>query len=80
MFGGEERLDFTVIGRAVNETSRVESLCKPLDQTLLLTEPVRSALSQEVQADLNNMGKHSLRGVGQPVAIFSAGSVQQVVQ
>jgi len=70
--GGEERLDFTVIGRAVNETSRVESLCKPLERNLLLTEPVRNALSGDLQTNLNAMGEHALRGVGKPVAIFSA--------
>ncbi len=70
--GGEERLDFTVIGRAVNETSRVESLCKPLGQELLITEPVREALSGELQTSLNAMGEHALRGVGKPVAIYSA--------
>ncbi|MDN3718127.1 adenylate/guanylate cyclase domain-containing protein [Roseibium salinum] len=70
--GGGERLDFTVIGRAVNETSRVESLCKPLGQELLLTAPVRDALSGELQTGLVAMGKHVLRGVGKPVAIFSA--------
>ncbi|WP_428688065.1 adenylate/guanylate cyclase domain-containing protein [Roseibium sp.] len=70
--GGEERLDFTVIGRAVNETSRVESLCKPLGRELLLTEPVRAALSGELQTSLNAMGEHALRGVGKPVAIYSA--------
>ncbi|MCV0428151.1 MAG: adenylate/guanylate cyclase domain-containing protein [Roseibium sp.] len=70
--GGEERLDFTVIGRAVNETSRVESLCKPLGRELLLTEPVREALSGDLQTELNAMGEHALRGVGKPVAIFSA--------
>ncbi|WP_269583752.1 adenylate/guanylate cyclase domain-containing protein [Roseibium sp. Sym1] len=70
--GGEERLDFTVIGRAVNETSRVESLCKPLGRELLLTEPVRDALSAELRTDLTAMGEHALRGVGKPVAIFAA--------
>ncbi|MEC9401882.1 MAG: adenylate/guanylate cyclase domain-containing protein [Pseudomonadota bacterium] len=70
--GGEERLDFTVIGRAVNETSRVESLCKPLGRALLLTEPVRAALSGDLQTGLNAMGEHALRGVGKPVAIFAA--------
>lgn len=70
--GGEERLDFTVIGRAVNETSRVESLCKPLGKTLLLTDPVRSALPTGLQSALDPMGDHELRGVGSPVAIYSA--------
>ena len=70
--GGEERLDFTVIGRAVNETSRVESLCKPLGRELLLTEPVRNALAGDLKTSLNEMGEHALRGVGKPVAIYSA--------
>lgn len=73
--GGKERLDFTVIGRAVNETSRVESLCKPLEQTLLLTEPVHASLSEEFRTGLNPMGEHALRGVGQPVAIFATAPV-----
>ncbi|MBO6512309.1 MAG: adenylate/guanylate cyclase domain-containing protein, partial [Roseibium sp.] len=70
--GGENRLDFTVIGRAVNETSRVESLCKPLGRELLMTAPVKEALSGDLQSGLNEMGEHALRGVGKPVAIFSA--------
>ncbi|CTQ61969.1 adenylate cyclase [Labrenzia sp. EL_208] len=70
--GGEDRLDFTVIGRAVNETSRVESLCKPLGQELLMTAPVKEALSGDLQTGLNEMGEHALRGVGKPVAIFAA--------
>ena len=70
--GGEERLDFTVIGRAVNETSRVESLCKPLGRELLLTEPVRNALAGDLRTSLDEMGEHALRGGGKPVAIYSA--------
>ncbi|MEM5581145.1 adenylate/guanylate cyclase domain-containing protein [Roseibium sp. AS2] len=70
--GGEERLDFTVIGRAVNETSRVESLCKPLGRELLMTELVRASLSEDLVTGLNAMGEHALRGVGKPVAIFAA--------
>lgn len=69
--GGEERLDFTVIGRAVNETSRVEALCKPLDRPLLITEPVRTALSADLSTTLIQLGKHELRGVGKPVAVYS---------
>lgn len=70
--GGEERLDFTVIGRAVNETSRVEALCKPLGEELLITAPVRETLSTELKSGLNSVGEHALRGVGNTVAIFAA--------
>jgi adenylate cyclase len=37
--GARDRLDFAVIGRAVNEASRVESLCRVLERRLLATAP-----------------------------------------
>ncbi|MEP3279401.1 MAG: adenylate/guanylate cyclase domain-containing protein [Stappiaceae bacterium] len=70
--GGMERLDFTVIGRAVNETSRVESLCKPLGEELLITAPVQEDLSSDLKSGLNSVGEHALRGVGNAVTIFAA--------
>src|SRR3984885_14074832 len=33
--GAEDRLDFTVIGPAVNEVVRMEKLCEPLGQQIL---------------------------------------------
>jgi len=69
--GAEERLDFTVLGRAVNETSRVESLCKELHRPLLLTEPVYAALTAEPQSHLELMGAHKLRGVEKPMPIYA---------
>src|SRR6202044_1506001 len=37
--GAQRRLDFTVIGAAVNEVCRVEPLCKELGCSLLMTGP-----------------------------------------
>ena len=31
--GGRARLDFTVLGPAVNEAARIAALCRSLDQT-----------------------------------------------
>ncbi|MTI44501.1 adenylate cyclase [Roseibium hamelinense] len=70
--GGMERLDFTVIGRAVNEAARVEALCKPLAKPLLITEPVAKDLPKMERKSLELMGHHQLRGVENKVAIFSS--------
>jgi len=65
--GAPERLDFTVIGRAVNEASRVEALCKTLGRALLITEPVARRLDRP----LDDLGRHALRGLVRPLGIFS---------
>jgi adenylate cyclase len=43
--GSRERLDFTVVGPAVNEVSRIASMCRSLDQPVLISScsPPRSA-------------------------------------
>ena len=44
--GAPARLDFNVIGRAVNEASRVETLTKEVGRPLLVTGPVASLLDR----------------------------------
>ncbi|MEM8915912.1 MAG: adenylate/guanylate cyclase domain-containing protein [Pseudomonadota bacterium] len=65
--GASDRLDFTVIGRAVNATSRVEALSKALDRSILISEPV----AKRLDADLEHMGEHHLRGLAEPFSLFS---------
>jgi len=64
--GGSSRLDFTVIGAAVNEASRIESLCKTL-APLLVTEPVALAAQQPMKS----LGQFELRGVEESIALFT---------
>ncbi|MEZ4316146.1 MAG: adenylate/guanylate cyclase domain-containing protein [Myxococcota bacterium] len=66
--GTTQRLDFTVIGRPVNEVSRVESLCKELGVPLLLTDAFVTAAGHP---DVRALGRHRLRGVREPVEIFT---------
>lgn len=65
--GAPERLDFTVIGPAVNEASRVEALQKKLGRSILITE----AVARHLDTPLDHLGEHELRGVSLPVAVYS---------
>ena len=68
--GAPERLDFTVIGSAVNEASRVEALQKTLGRSLLIT----GAAARHLDIKLDDLGEHSLRGVEGKLRIFSPAS------
>lgn len=64
--GAPERLDFTVIGRAVNAASRVEALSKTLGRSIVVTEPVMRLLDRPLEP----LGEHELRGLAAPISIY----------
>jgi adenylate cyclase len=65
--GAPHRLDFTVIGPAVNQASRLLSLAKQLDRPVLVSH----TLAREVDQVLVDLGRHQLRGVEQPQQVFT---------
>ena len=66
--GAKDRLDFTVIGRAVNEVARVETQTKVLDRPLLAS----AAFAEEVRdRAILSLGFHVLRGVQEPQELFT---------
>ena len=66
--GAVDRLDFTVIGPAVNEAARIEALCEALGARVLVSAEIAAAADK---AALKSLGKHHLRGLREPREIFA---------
>ncbi|KEC73452.1 UNVERIFIED_ORG: adenylate cyclase [Rhizobium esperanzae] len=64
--GARGRLDFTVIGRAVNEASRLEKLCGTLGENLLMSE----SFAKTCAAASEYLGSFDLRGVSKRADVF----------
>ncbi|PJI43868.1 adenylate/guanylate cyclase domain-containing protein [Ferrovibrio sp.] len=71
--GSRDRLDFTVIGRAVNEVARLEAQTKAVDKPLLASAAFAEAINGDTAAPyrLDSIGFHALRGVREPQELFT---------
>jgi adenylate cyclase len=68
--GSADRLDFTVIGPAVNEASRIETLCGQHQRNLLMSETFAKAATASADR-LVSIGRFALRGVGGAQSIYT---------
>jgi adenylate cyclase len=66
--GSGERLDFTVIGRDVNLTSRIERLCGSTSQPLLMSERFARLLTLP---GVTSIGWHVIKGFVEPIQLFA---------
>jgi adenylate cyclase len=73
--GSRERLDFTVIGPAVNEVSRIASMCRLVDQPILMSSAFHAALGPE---QLVSVGRYALRGVDRSQHLYTLDRPLQV--
>ena len=68
--GGRARLDFTVLGPAVNEASRIAALCRQLDRTVIMSEAFAELCPAPRRGSLLALGRYALRGVARPQMLF----------
>jgi adenylate cyclase len=69
--GSEDRLDFTVVGPAVNEVSRIASMCRSIDRDLLASAEFRSGLDATGRRYLVSTGRYALRGIGRAQDLYT---------
>jgi adenylate cyclase len=67
--GSRERLDFTVIGPAVNEASRIAAMCRSVDQPVLMSSAFADV--GDMRCRLVSVGRYALRGVAHPQELFT---------
>jgi adenylate cyclase len=65
--GAAARLDFTVIGPAVNVAARIGGLCRPLDRELL----VSARFAELCGSVAHSLGRHAMHGVDDPMEVFT---------
>ncbi len=72
--GSKNRLDFTVVGPAVNEVSRIAAMCRSVEQKVLMSSAFAAALGGNGPR-LVSVGRYALRGVANPQDLYTVDPV-----
>jgi adenylate cyclase len=69
--GSPQRMEFTVIGDAVNMSWKLQELTKEIGYDFIVSEQVRLLVPD--RTDFRSIGSANLKGVGEPVKLFTIG-------
>ena len=81
--GAPDRLDFTVVGPTVNETARIQAMCRAIDRDTVTSAAFATAAANTASGGavagaaaggaerLVSLGRYALRGVRQPQELFT---------
>jgi adenylate cyclase len=68
--GSSRRLDFTVLGPAVNEAARIESFCSSLEQAIIVSTAFAEAAGH-ARRHLVSVGRYAMKGISRPQELFT---------
>ena len=77
--GSPRRLDFTVLGPAVNEAARIEAFCASLEQPVIVSTAFAEASGQARQR-LVSVGRYAMKGIARPQELFTLDPAHALVE
>jgi adenylate cyclase len=69
--GSRNRLDFTVVGPAVNMVSRISALCRSADRDTLISKDFADACPPEMRQLMVSLGRYALRGFARAHELYT---------
>lgn len=69
--GSQNRLDFTVVGPAVNEVSRIVSMCRSVERQVIMSSEFVEACPPIHRANAVSLGRFALRGITRAKELFT---------
>jgi adenylate cyclase len=69
--GSLDRLDFTVVGPAVNEVSRIAAMCRSVERDVLLSGAFVAAACPADRDRLVSVGRYALRGIEKAQELYT---------
>jgi adenylate cyclase len=69
--GSLDRLDFTVVGPAVNEVNRIAAMCRTVERDVLLSAALVAVARPEDRRRLVSVGRYALRGIAKAQELYA---------